>query len=331
MAEILQVFRKNDNDFFSLESVFSSVEPYLSGAVTIEKYNVVSRAANLRSVLKNLFYLRKKKANVFHITGDIHYGVFAFPKAKTILTIHDCVFLKNPSATKRWILKKIWLEWPVKHCSIITTISEATRNEIIRNTNCAEKKIVVIPDPLNKQFTYVEKAFNKKNPLILQVGTWPNKNLERVAAAMNGLPCRLSIIGVLSEGQKKILTQNNIEYSNSSRLSDEELFQQYVNADIVLFASTFEGFGLPVIEAQATGRALITSNISPMKEVAGDGACFIDPFDIVSIREGIIRVMNDDELRSDIIRKGKENVKKYDPRQIAEQYLSLYKKMLNKN
>jgi glycosyltransferase involved in cell wall biosynthesis len=333
MIEVLQIFRKKDNNFFSLENVFSSIRPYLNNAVSIEKYNLHTRAAGLNAILKNLFYLNKQKdkAKVFHITGDVHYSVFAFPRSKTILTIHDCVFLQSPSPVKRWLFKKLWLQWPVKYSRMITTISEATRKEVISNTGCDEKKIVVIPDPLSKHFSYVKKTFNKERPVILQIGTWPNKNLERVAVALKGLSCKLSIIGKLSDEQKRIIAENNIDYSNHFHLSDQELVKQYADADIVVFASTFEGFGLPVIEAQAMGRPLITSNISPMKEVAGEAACFVNPFEINSIRKGIMKVIEDDNFRETIIVKGFENVKKYDPEKIADQYLFLYKKIMVDN
>jgi len=331
MTEVLQVFRKDDKDFFSLENVFSTIYPYLNNRLEIEKYNVPERAAGLGSIFRNLLQLRKQKARVFHITGDIHYSVFAFPRSKTILTIHDCVFLQNTSGIKRWLFKKLWLQWPVKYSHLITTISEASRKDILDHTSCDGKKIVVIPDPLNNHFAFIKKIFNKKKPVLLQVGTWPNKNLERVVAAVKGLHCTLSIIGKLSDAQKRLLQEYGIEYSNKFQIPEEELIREYAESDMVIFASTFEGFGLPVIEAQAIGRPLITSNIPPMKEVAGEGACFINPFDIHSIREAVIRVIEDDEFREQIVQKGMENIRKYDPKIIADQYLALYRRVMSPN
>lgn len=98
---------------------------------------------------------------------------------------------------------------------------------------------------------------------------------------------------------------------------------------MVMFVSTFEGFGLPVIEAQGTGRPLITSNIQPMKEVAGDAAYFADPFDTSSIRNGVLKIIHDQHYRQSLIEKGLMNVKRFAPEKIAMQYQELYKKVQN--
>ncbi len=94
-----------------------------------------------------------------------------------------------------------------------------------------------------------------------------------------------------------------------------------------LFPSTYEGFGLPVIEGQKAGRPVITSNISPLQEVAGGGACLVDPLDIQSIRSGILQVINNGEYRLEIVQKGFENVKQYIPEKIAGEYIKVYQQV----
>jgi glycosyltransferase involved in cell wall biosynthesis len=106
-------------------------------------------------------------------------------------------------------------------------------------------------------------------------------------------------------------------------ISQQALFDQYVAADLVTFISIGEGFGLPIIEAQAMARPLVTANIPPMSVAAGEGACLVDPLDLDSMRGGIVRLINDDAFRNEVIRKGLENVTAYSPETVARQYLKL--------
>jgi len=97
---------------------------------------------------------------------------------------------------------------------------------------------------------------------------------------------------------------------------------------MLVFASTYEGFGLPIVEAQATGRPVVTSNILSMPEVAGGAACLVDPFNVASIREGIAKVIQDSSYREYLVRLGFENVKRFQPENIAKNYLDIYTNIL---
>ena len=107
------------------------------------------------------------------------------------------------------------------------------------------------------------------------------------------------------------------------------MVNEYEKCDILSFVSTYEGFGLPIIEAQTCGRVVITSNISSLPEVAGNGAYFINPYDITEIKNGIKELINNSKLRDELIQNGIENVKRFNPEQIANQYKELYQKVLN--
>ena len=100
------------------------------------------------------------------------------------------------------------------------------------------------------------------------------------------------------------LKEYGIPYSYLSGISDEEMIRQYQLADIIVLPSTYEGFGMPILEAQAVGRPVLTANISSMPEVAGDAACLVDPYNVMEIRDGILRIISDDEYRRGLSNQG---------------------------
>jgi glycosyltransferase involved in cell wall biosynthesis len=139
-----------------------------------------------------------------------------------------------------------------------------------------------------------------------------------------GLDVHLRIIGELTRKQKEMLAKFNIQHSVDFSISPEQLAAEYTNADLILFPSTYEGFGLPVIEGFQSARPVITSNISPMKDVAGDAALLADPTSIASIRGHVIKLLADQQLQAQLVAAGKEKVKQYQPGFIAERYQQLW-------
>lgn len=320
---ITLIFRQRRVTYHSIEKVFDIISNHISN-LKIIIYNAPSNRLFPFGILKNLFSASRIKSDIYHITGDVHYLALVLPKERTILTIHDCVFLRYSSGIKRYILKKIFLDWPVKRVKYITTISEKTKLEILSNTKCDPGKVVVIPNPLTATINYSHKTFMWQKPVILFVGSTPNKNLNRALKALKGISCHLRIIGKITEEHATLLKELNIEFSRAEDISEKQLADEYAACDIVLFPSLYEGFGLPIIEAQKAGRVVITSNISPMKEVAGEGAYLVDPESVDSIRQGILEVIHNESCRNRLIKAGVRNMEQFLPSNITLLYNRLY-------
>jgi glycosyltransferase involved in cell wall biosynthesis len=326
--KLIQLFRKKNPIFFSIEKVFANLKEGINqNGIEISTLELPFNKG-LKSIVQNYFFLRSKKLNkIVHITGDTHYAALFLNKNKTILTIHDLGFLKNNNGLKKTILKKIWLDWPLQKLKYITTISETTKNAICKYNPKWEQKIQVIPNPVNPFFKKSEKEFNQHCPTILHLGITPNKNLERTIAATANINCKLIIVGTPSNEVLDLLKHSKTNVEIKVNLTEEELYDVYKKSDIVSFCSLLEGFGLPIIEAQAIGRIVITSNIEPMLSVAGEAAFYADPYNIESITASFNEAIHNKEKRANLIQKGFENVKQYNAKHIAKQYADLYKKV----
>ncbi|NJB87432.1 glycosyltransferase involved in cell wall biosynthesis [Lewinella marina] len=267
---------------------------------------------------------------VHHITGDVNSIVFAL-RGPTVITIHDCnPLLRYPRWHPRyWFYRWVIFEGPARRAAAVTVISEKTRRELLDLTRVGSSKLHVIPNFVDPAFTHHPREFNDSRPTILQIGVKPNKNLARLAEALAGVPCRLEIIGQPSSGDLAALEANGVDFHWATGLSDEAVRQRYTDCDLLAFVSTYEGFGLPILEAQVTGRAVVTSDLSPHREVAGDGGAeLVDPLDPASIREGILRVIQQPDYRKQLIERGRQNVADYHIEAIADRYLDLYSSLL---
>lgn len=246
------------------------------------------------------------------------------------MTIHDCVTLHNEHAPKwlKSLVYKFWYERPLRRLRKITCISEATREDLIQFFPWADEKLIVIANPVGTEFIPYPKKLNADMPIILHLGTRENKNLGRVIEAIEGIRCKLLIIGELSNGQKALLKKYRTNYENRVHITDKDILAAYQEADLISFPSLFEGFGMPIIEGQTIGRPVLTSDREPMRSVAGEGALLVDPESVESIRNGFMRLINDIDYCDEITFKGICNAKKYQISQVAMGYENIYKQIL---
>ncbi|MBK6904841.1 MAG: glycosyltransferase family 4 protein [Saprospirales bacterium] len=323
--KVLHFHRKPHPFHYSIEQLFEAIRQHFPKDMRVEVAVCPHPSQGLLPRLKNLLFASRCRGDIYHITGDVHYLALALPRKNTILTVHDLGFLRQSNPMVRKILYWFWLKIPLARVAMVTTISEATKQDILRYLpRYPEDKIQVIPNPVLPFFRPVPKSFDAALPTILLVGTKPNKNLPRILAALEGIPCRIRIIGERKAEAEALFRQYRLPHTWLEHLTQEELLEAYSSSDLLLFASTLEGFGMPILEAQAVGRPVITSNCSSMPEVAGEGACLVDPFDIDSIREGLLRVIGDGAYRDELVQKGWVNVKRFEAGEVARRYAELY-------
>ncbi|MDJ1484993.1 glycosyltransferase family 1 protein [Cytophagaceae bacterium YF14B1] len=322
-------FQRNPGTkLFSIEILFKSIRNSLPSF--IEATTIVSSKVNsgitkkLYNILEVLF---RPQGDINHVTGDVHYLTFFLKKNKTILTIHDINLMYSTNALKKAVHRWFWLKIPMYRSGMVTVISQTTKNELLKHVDYPEDRIRVIYNCISPHFTPHPKAFTKSKPVLLHIGVKPNKNLSRLIPALEGISCALRIIGQPSSDMLALLEKHRIDYSWKSNLTDEEVLQEYIQSDMLVFVSTFEGFGLPIVEANMVERPVVTSNISSMPEIADNAACLVDPFDISSIRKGILRVIEDDEYREQLLENGRVNRERFTPRSIAHLYSELYIEM----
>ena len=106
------------------------------------------------------------------------------------------------------------------------------------------------------------------------------------------------------------------------------MVKEYLDSDLLVFASTYEGFGLPIVEAQAIGLPVITSNIAPMTEVAGNAALFVDPYEEKEIRAAMEQILRSPDLARRLTDQGRRNAERYDAQMVADRYKDLYRRLV---
>ena len=315
---------------FSIGKVFKPIEEEMRKYAEVDSVYLPVPNYSLKGLWKNIMAartaVRKKKYDIVHITGAEHYLIPFLKGERIVVTVHDlgfCTILKHKISYR---LKYYLFVSSLKKASMVTFISGKTEGETLEYVKLKRGHYVTIPNPVGVEYQFHEKIFNSDCPVILHIGTKQHKNLDRSIEALKGIRCHFRIIGNVSAEQEKRMKEYGIQYSIGVNLSDKEVLQEYRNADIVNFPSLYEGFGMPIIEGQAVGRVVITSNLNPMEDIAGGAAILVNPNDIESMHDAYLRAMNED-TRNDIIEKGIKNVERFLLTDIVYKYFSVYSEM----
>jgi len=326
---VVLLMRKESVGYYSIERLFESLIPFFGQHFAVKIMRVPCHSNGMLHCFRNLIFAARLRADVIHVTGDIYYCALAVRRRQCVLTMHDLCSVNRLTGLRKLILRLFWYSLPLRWTRYITAISEETRGELERQFGTAIGKIELIPNCVDEAFKCGQ--FSQHRPgrrQVLQIGTGMNKNLERVAAAVAGLSAHLRIIGRLSRDQITFLNSLDLDWSAVADLSTKELVDEYLNSDVLIFASIYEGFGLPIIEAQAIGVPVVTSDFAPMTDTAGDAALFVDPYDNHSIRTSLERLFSSRELSAGLVELGKKNVGRFDAKAVAGQYAAIYWRIL---
>lgn len=268
-----------------------------------------------------------------------------------IIVIHDMIpFIFSYYKYKhKFFLYRIFPNIALRS-KMIFAVSESTKKDIVRFLNIKESKINVIYEgsrfSLHKSISETEKQKIKNNlnveNFILYVGSYhPRKNLINVIKALSYVRQRyvenlhLIVVGYIPK--KEIRNINLLLQSLSLQkyvkllgyVSDEEIKQLFLTAEVFVFPTLYEGFGLPPLEAMACGCPVVVSNCGSLPEVCGDAAVYVNPYDPKDIADGILKVLTDKNLRQQLIKKGFEQVKKFTWESSVTKFIEALKNLQN--
>jgi glycosyltransferase involved in cell wall biosynthesis len=242
-------------------------------------YPATSRARTLAADV--LWYPR------LHADADVlHCPTFRGPfraRQPLVVTIHDLAVLRHPEWFNRWTgtYSRFAVPRVVRAASRLIAVSEFTKRELVSLLGVEPDKIQVVPNGVEDVFT--PDGPSAEGDYALAVGTLePRKNLARIAQAVDG---ELRVVG--ARGWGGVEPPANVTFLGD--VADDQLAALYRGARCLVYASLYEGFGIPVAEALATGCPIVTSSGSAMQEIAGDDATYVDPTSVDSLREGIAR------------------------------------------
>jgi glycosyltransferase involved in cell wall biosynthesis len=289
--------------------------------------------------------LDKLKPDVFH--GQ--YVLPPFMKTKSVLAIHDLAHEHFPEffhPVEAFRMKTL-VRWSAKRASHIMTISEFSAADIARRFDLPREKITVAhlaaspdfhPRDKGQSQEHLARKYGLTFPFILYVGRiQARKNLPRLVEAYarlrkQGLDAKLVLVGKkdwqsgqLLERIKELGLQDCLIFPGFVPFDDLPIF--YNAAEVFVFPSFFEGFGLPVVESMASGVPTITAFGSSLEEVAGDGALLIDPTDTNSITDALAKVLGDPGLQRDLATRGLKRSKDFTTGNLAEKALSVYRSL----
>ena len=293
--------------------------------------------------------LARARADLFHAP---HYVLPALTPCRSIVTIHDCIHLVFPQHYLPGRLTRSLARFTFWHAANrsarVLTVSEASKRDILRFFSIPSDKVDVIYNAIDDRFslppddaqmTRVRDRYQLHDRFLLYAGNVkPHKNVERLIDAFARLrqdgfgDIKLLITG--SEVSRYATLRHAVHRYNLHKhvrflgfLTTDTLATLYHLADAFVFPSLYEGFGLPPLEAMASGTPVLTSNVSSLPEVVDDAALLVDPYDPKSIANGMRQILSDDALRERLVSRGRTRAACFSWEESVKRVLTIYRQV----
>lgn len=291
---------------------------------------------------------RRLKLDILHDTTGVTPFALGAAHARKVVTLYDVIPWSFPGVSTRLdtLIYRHWLPTLLPSADAILTISKASKDEIARHLHIPPERIHIVYSGVNKRYQpassfdirHMRERYNLPKNYILFLGSVEErKNLRRVLEAYaqlkkQGAPHQLVIAGPHKWKYKEIMAavdqlQLKDTVTFTGYVQDHDLPALYTAADVFVFPSLAEGFGLPVLEAMACGAPVVTSNISSLPEAAGDAAILVDPYDSKAISTAMKIILEDENVRQDLRSKGFTRAQEFSWQSVARKTLDVYQKV----
>jgi glycosyltransferase involved in cell wall biosynthesis len=270
---------------------------------------------------------------------------------RAVVTFCDMTFLLHPELHQP--VKRVYfpamMRWSASHADRLITISESTRDDLVRLWGIAPERVTAVPlaagadyRPPSSQAVAAACGRHGLRPggYILYVGVLePRKNIDRLVAAFGRVADRLPGLDLVIAGKHGWMYDRIFEQVESLGLANRVRFPGYVpqedlpglygGARVFAYPSRYEGFGLPVLEAMRCGVPVVTTNVSSMPEVAGEGAILVDPDDVSGLADALVRLVEDRALAAELARRGREQASRFSWERCAIETRRVYQQVVS--
>jgi glycosyltransferase involved in cell wall biosynthesis len=301
------------------------------------------RGRYMRRVAAPMF-LATRKLHLLHFPTEASMYLVRFGTARVVVTVHGLASILLPAELHEKLPLRARFKYKqlLETADRIITVSESSKRDIISVYDVAPERITVVYNGIDEAFAPGGDAGGapQGRPYIISVGaTIPKKNISavvRMLAALKerGLPHKLVHIGPPGSAQsaleadvRRFNLRGDVEFKGY--LSKEGLADYYRRADALIFPSFHEGFGIPIVEAMASGCPVVTSTAYSMPEVAGEAALLVDPYDIEALITQTYRLLTNDALRREHVALGLQRAKRFSWNRCADETAAVYREVLD--